>query len=80
MYQVDKIDDLQSGHPYDSNCADTWEYSLQNAKAIRVTFNTLTNVEDGFDYIYLYDAKNKQIGKYTEQSWQGSQLILLEIL
>lgn len=74
MYQVDKIDDLQSGHPYDSNCADTWEYSLQNAKAIRVTFNTLTNVEDGFDYIYLYDAKNKQIGKYTGTELAGKSI------
>ena len=52
----------ESDHPYANNTDKSWTYTLAgNPSAISVTFNALTSVEDGYDFILVYDGTGKQI-------------------
>ena len=68
------VEQLESPHNYSNNCSDIWIYSLPNASAITVTFDTRTNIEDGFDYLYIYDANGNQVGKYTGTELAGKSI------
>lgn len=65
------IEDLQSPHPYENNCLDAWQYTLNGAENLNVRFNEQTEMEDGFDYIHLYDKNNKLVGTYTGKQLAG---------
>ena len=66
---VTDIADFASTHPYENNCADSWIYTKSGAAKLEITFSDDTEVEDEFDYIFVYDKAGKEVGKYT-----GSQL------
>ena len=66
---VTDIADFASTHPYENNCADNWIYTKSGAAKLEITFSDDTEVEDEFDYIFVYDKAGKEVGKYT-----GSQL------
>ena len=68
---VKDIKDLQSEHDYASNMDKTWVYSVGNAAELKVTFSSDTEVENGSDYIYIYDIYDNQIGRYTNVSLAG---------
>ncbi|MCM1123387.1 MAG: leucine-rich repeat protein, partial [Eubacterium sp.] len=61
--------ELESPHNYSVNCSDFWLYTKEGAESLYITFDTRTKVEEDFDFLYIYDGKEKQIGKYT-----GTQL------
>ncbi len=67
---------LESPHNYSNNCSDIWLYTLTGAPAITVTFDERTNIEDGFDYLYIYDANDKQVGKYTGTELAGKSITI----
>ena len=69
MYQVKDALELESPHPYESNCKDIWVYQREGAESITVTFSADTCAEEDFDYIYIYDKNGTEKGKYT-----GTQL------
>ena len=69
--QAKSVDELESPHNYTSNCSDIWLYTLPGAASISVSFDARTSMEDGFDYLYLYDAAGKQVGKYTGTELAG---------
>lgn len=71
---VATIEELQSSHPYENNCLDSWQYTLNGAESINVRFNEQTEMEDGFDYIYLYYKSNKLIGTYTGKQLAGKTI------
>ena len=58
-------DELESPHNYPDSCSDIWIYTKPGAESLQVTFDARTNMEDGFDYLYIYDASGNQVGKYT---------------
>ena len=60
---------FESAHNYGENLYDAYVYENASAEAITLTFDSKTNVEKDFDYIYIYDQNDKEVGKYT-----GSQL------
>ena len=66
--------DLQSAHPYSVNCSDVWVYQQPGADSLKVTFSDNTSVEDGSDYLYLYDANGNEIGKYTGSELAGKTI------
>lgn len=68
-YLCSSVGELESPHNYPVNCSDFWKYTKEGAESLYLTFDSRTNVEEDFDFIYLYDGKGKQIGKYT-----GTQL------
>ena len=47
------VEEMQSPHPYEVDSSDKWVYTLNGASKTYVTFDARTEVEDGFDYIYL---------------------------
>ena len=67
--EVPNVDELESSHNYSNNQDHMWVYRNEGAPALRITFNSQTFVENGCDYIYLYDKDNICIGTYT-----GTQL------
>ena len=72
-YIASTVEEMQSSHPYENNCSDFWVYTLEGANALSITFDSQTDIEEGFDYLYLYDAKDNQIGKYTGTELAGSE-------
>lgn len=65
---------MESSHPYENNCKDTWIYTVKDAKSIEVTFSAETEIEEGFDSLYIYDANDKQIGKYSGKELAGKTI------
>ena len=62
---------LESPHNYDNSCTDVWSYRLDGASSLNVTFDARTEMEDGFDYLYILDDSGKEIGKYTGKELAG---------
>ena len=67
---------MESKHNYDNDCSDFWVYQLNGAASLTITFDERTNVEDGFDYIYIFDAMDKEIGKYTGTELANKVIVL----
>ena len=65
VHSVSSVNAFESSHPYGNNCNDIWQYSVPNADCLSVTFDDRTCIEDGFDYIYIYDVDKNKIGEYT---------------
>ncbi len=70
------IEQMQSEHPYANDSSDSWIYAVPGANQISVTFSSDTEVEDGFDYIYIYDKNNNLIGKYTGKELAGKTIVI----
>ena len=62
---------LESPHNYDNSCTDVWSYKLNGASSLNVTFDARTEMEDGFDYLYILDGSGKEVGKYTGKELAG---------
>ena len=68
------VNEMESVHPYKNNTNEFWQYSVKNAKTLDITFDTRTEMEEDYDYLYIYDSKNNQIGKYTGKELAGKAL------
>ena len=69
--EVTDITEMQSAHNYADNTDKTWVYTEENVGAYNVTFSTDTELENGADYIYIYDKDDNQIARYTGTSAAG---------
>ena len=76
IYHCDIVDELESRHNYENNCKDIWIYTLEGTSQLKITFDDRTYMEDDFDYLYLYDANDKEIGKYTGDSLAGRTIVI----
>ena len=76
LYIVNSVSDLESSHNYLNDCQDVWVYTLKDATSIKVKFNEKTIVEEGFDYIYLFDSNDNEIGVYTGNELAGKEIIV----
>ena len=70
------VEQLASPADYGDNRDDIWLYTLPGAQSISVTFDTRTNVEDGFDFVDVYDGAGRLFGRYTGASLAGKTLVL----
>ena len=70
-YIITDIDEFESPHNYEDNCTDRWIYTDSGASALKLTFADTTEIEDGFDYLYIYNADGSEQGKYTGSSLAG---------
>ena len=75
-YKCESVEELESPHNYENACSDVWTYTLQGAKQIAVTFDEKTEVEEEFDYLYLYDSEGNEVGKYTGTELAGQTVII----
>ncbi len=76
LHIAESVDDLESSHPYEVNTNDIWQYTVEDAPALRVTFDKKTVVENGADYIHIYDGTGALIGSYTGEELSGKTLII----
>ena len=65
---------IQSKHPYDNDCDQTWTIHRDGAVRIDVTFTDETYTESGYDYIYIYDGNDELIGKYSGSELSGKTI------
>ena len=68
---IKSISDLETSHPYENNCSDVWVYERAGATYLELTFDAQTNIEEDFDYLYIYDSEGNEIGKYTGTELAG---------
>ena len=61
----DELECIESAHPYEDNYDKSWTINKPGAKSVSITFSSQTEVEDGYDYIEIYDGKDNLIGTYT---------------
>ncbi|MBR5579490.1 MAG: leucine-rich repeat protein, partial [Lachnospiraceae bacterium] len=76
MYVVTDVNDLQSSHPYENNCTDIWKYTLPGASSLKITFDSDTSMEEGFDYLYIYNGDKEEIGEYTGNELKGKEIVV----
>ena len=68
------LDQLESEHPYGSDMDETWTYTQWDADALQVTFDDETWLEDGWDYLYIYDGNDNLIGSYSGSELAGNTI------
>ena len=62
---------LESPHNYPDNCTDFWIYTAEDALRLEVLFDPQTEMEDGFDYLKLFDGEGNLLGTYTGMALAG---------
>ena len=75
-YEANSVSDLESPHNYENNCNDKWVYTVENATKLTVVFNQNTNIEEDFDFLYIYNKNNNQIGKFTGTELAGKSITI----
>ena len=75
-YIAATVEEMQSPHNYETSCSDYWQYTLEGAESIDVTFDERTCMEDGFDYLYVYDGNGELVGKFTGDELAGQTLTI----
>lgn len=73
-YEVSKVSEFESSHPYSNNCSDIWVYTVKGATYLDLVFDAKTNIEEDFDFLYIYDANGSLIGKYTGTGLAGKRV------
>ena len=64
-------EELESEHDYADNFGDFWFYRSEGAAKLLLTFDERTEIEDEFDFLYIFDGAGNQIGKYTGTALAG---------
>ncbi|MBS7359822.1 MAG: leucine-rich repeat protein, partial [Oscillospiraceae bacterium] len=66
-----ELEYIQSPHSYPDNYDKTWTITREGAEKIAITFSENTRTETAYDYIYIYDGGDTQIGKYSGTELEG---------
>ncbi len=66
----------QSSHNYPNNANITENFSSFGAVKLILKFSSQTQVESGYDYIYIYNGDGSLYGKYTGTSLKGKTIEL----
>ena len=75
-YFVAEASQLESPHDYPNNCSDIWVYTHTGASSLTVTFDKRTELEEDFDFLYIYDGSGNEIGKYTGTELAGASVMV----
>lgn len=66
--------ELESRHDYENNTNKIWKYVQAGAASLEITFDERTCVDDGYDFIYIYDKENNEIQKATGTALAGQTI------
>lgn len=67
----------ESEHPYADNEKQKWTYEgKDDVSALLIKFSEETEVEDGYDFIYIYDGDGKPYCRYTGTELSGETIYL----
>ncbi len=72
-----EFDVIESEHDYTPNTDKTWVVSVEGAEYITLKFSDKTSVEKRYDYIYIFDKDDIEIGKYTGTALASKEIIIL---
>ncbi len=61
----------ESPHDYPYDMDKYWYILRDGVESITVTFSEDTYTESGYDFIYIYDERNQEIGCYTDNQLAG---------
>ena len=64
----------QSPHNYPDRYDKTWTITREGAVKIAITFSENTKTEKDFDFIYIYDGEDTQIGRYSGTELAGQTI------
>ena len=64
----------QSPHNYPDRYDKTWTITREGAVKIAITFSENTKTEKNFDFIYIYDGEDTQIGRYSGTELAGQTI------
>ena len=73
---VKDLSKFESDHNYSNNTDKIWCYKNEFANGIKITFSSKTSVEENFDYIYIYDEENEEVGKFTGDELAGKKITI----
>ena len=73
---VDKSKYPESAHKYPNNLNETQSFSWPGAQRLLITFSAETNVESGYDYIYIYDKDGNLVAKHTNIQLSKKTLVI----
>lgn len=85
VYSSEADYSIESSHPVSNNYQHIWNLTYANAIQLRLHFNRI-ELENTFDYIYIYDADWNPIQNYTSihidewTDWINSSTLHLKIL
>lgn len=67
---------LESPHPYANSCTDVWVLTAENATYVEVTFDARTELEEDFDFLYVYGRQDQPDNshKYTGTALAGQTI------
>ena len=75
IVNVSSVSQLQSEHNYSNNLDKMWVYTHPTeAESLCVTFSSDTKTEPNYDYIYIYDGNDTQIGKFDGTTLAGKTI------
>ena len=72
----DFVSSIASPHPYENDMNETWTIYKEGADHICITFSEETEIEDN-DYIYIYNANNEELGRYSCNDLAGRKIGVL---
>jgi len=66
----------ESDHPYQNNSNITWKFTYPgDADMLEITFSADTQVENGYDYIYIGDSEGNETC-YTDTELAGKKIVV----
>lgn len=75
--QATTIDQMQSSHPYENNMSQKWVYTRPGAESLTLVFAPECELEEDFDFLYIYNKAGKQVGKYTGTELQNKTITIV---
>lgn len=64
---------ISSDHPYNNDMDFYWDYVHPTAVAyLELTFSPETSLEDGYDFVYLFDENDELVGAFTGLELAGT--------
>ena len=71
---AESVDELESPHPYENSCTDSWSYTDKGAAGLIVTFSDQTLIDDFGDYLDIYNSDGSLQGEYTGSALAGQSV------
>lgn len=69
--KVLSVTGIESDHNYTENANQSWTISSPGAFSIELTFDSRTSFESNYDWLYIYDNNDNQVGRYSGTTLAG---------
>lgn len=69
-------DNFASEHPYSNNTSRIWVVSDPGADSIELEFSAESVLEEGYDFVYIYDGDGNPVSSYTGKQLAGEHIVI----